>query len=70
MSVLSIFVLLSETDQQNYLHAGMCHNVQNSIKNAIINENPCSGLFLSVLARDCIILNDFHDANDAIRCGL
>ena len=31
MSVSSIFVLLSETDQQNYLHASMCHNVQKSI---------------------------------------
>ena len=31
MSVSSIFVLLSETDQQNYLHASMRHNVQKSI---------------------------------------
>ena len=31
MSVSSIFVLLSETDQQNYLHASMCHNVQKII---------------------------------------
>ena len=31
MSVSSIFVLLPETDQQNNLHASMCHNVQKSI---------------------------------------
>ena len=32
MSVSSIFVLLSETDQQTYLHANMCHNVQKVYK--------------------------------------
>ena len=32
MSVSSIFVLLSETDQQNYLHASMCYNVQKVYK--------------------------------------
>ena len=32
MSVSSIFVLLSEKDQQNYLHASMCHNVKKKIK--------------------------------------
>ena len=31
MSVSSFFVLLSETDQQDYLHTSMCHNVQKSI---------------------------------------
>ena len=31
MPVSSIFALLSETDQQNYLHASMCHNVQKII---------------------------------------
>ena len=41
ISVASIFVLLSETDQQTYLHASMCHNVQKRRKNAIINEKPC-----------------------------
>ena len=32
MSVSSIFVLLSETGQQNYLHASMCNNVQKVYK--------------------------------------
>ena len=32
MSVSSIFALLSETGQQYYLHASMCHNVQKSYK--------------------------------------
>ena len=68
MSVSSSFVLLSETDQQNYLHVSLCHNVQKSYTvNAIINEKPYSDRFLSVLTRDGILLNDFHDANDAFR---
>ena len=32
MSFSSIFVLLSETDQQNYLHASMGYNVQKVYK--------------------------------------
>ena len=45
MSVSSIFVLLSETDQQNYLHASMCHNVrkvykmQSSIKRRVLTDS-------------------------------
>ena len=45
MSVSSIFVLLSETDQQNYLHASMCHNVQkvykmqSSIKSRVLTDS-------------------------------
>ena len=70
MSSSSSFVLLSETDQQIYLHASMCHNVQKSIENAIINGKSCFDRFLSVLTRDDILLNDFHDANGAFRCSL
>ena len=31
MSVSSSFVLLSETDQQNCLHASMCHNAPKTV---------------------------------------
>ena len=65
MSVSSIFVLLSETDQQNYLHASMCHNVQkvykmqSSMKSRVLTDS------FQCWPRDGILLNDFHDANDA-----
>ena len=68
MSVSSVFILLS--DQQNYLHVSMCHNVQKKYKNTIINEKPCFDCLVSVLARDDILLNDCHNANDAFRCSL
>ena len=32
LSVSSIFVLLSETDQQNYLHANMCQKAKKVYK--------------------------------------
>ena len=66
MSFSSIFVLLSETDQQTYLHASMCevYKMHSSMKSRVLTD------FLSVLARDGILLNDFHDANDAFRCSL
>ena len=38
--------------------------------NANINEKPCFECFLSVFARDGILLNDFHDTNDAFRCSI
>ena len=71
MSVSSIFILRSETDQQNYLYVSTCHNFQKvHMYNANINEKPCFDRFLSVLARNDILLNNFHDASDAFRCIL
>ena len=70
MSVSSIFVLLSETDQQNYLHASICHNVQKVYKMQSSMKNHALTDFFSVLARDGILLNDFHDANEAFKCSL
>ena len=69
MSVSSSFVLLSETDQQNYLHASMCHNVQKAYKmQSLIKSRVLTDSFQCW--QDCILLNDFHDANDAFRCSL
>ena len=69
MSVLSIFVLLSETDQQNYLHVSMCHIVQkvykmqSSMKSRILTDSFQDG-------QRWHSLNDFHDVNDAFSCSL
>ena len=68
MSVSSIFVLLSETDQQNYLHATMYHNVKKVYKMQL--SMKCRVLTETVLTRDGILLNEFHDANDAFSCSL
>ena len=40
------------------------YKIQSSMKSRILTD------FFSVLARDSILLNDFHDANDAFRCSL
>ena len=46
VSVSCIFVLLSETDQQNYLHANICQNgqkkvykMQSSMKSGVLTDS-------------------------------
>ena len=70
MSVSSVFILLCELTSK-IICMSVCVTMSkkvNKIQSPM--RKPCFDCLLSVLARDGILLNVFHDANGAFRCSL